>query len=418
MTTPFNPDRPDSGRSRAGVTATLLICLLVLLLGVGLTVLIFSTEPEPQRTAASIQTAMPVRVTRAKHGDFRPVIEVMGTVRAVRDITLRPRVGGEIVELADSFIPGGAAEKGEPLLRIDPRDYEIALQRAQSDLRRAVADLELEKGRQEVARKDYNLLEEPLTPENRALVLRKPQLSSARAEVESARAALERAKLDLERTRIEAPFDARVVSREVNVGSQVSSGDELARLVGTDTYWVQTTVPLDKLSRISVPDSPKAKGARVRIRDRTAWPEGAHRTGRLDSVVGTLEEDTRMARVLVSIEDPLARRTNGPQLMLGSYVRARIRGRTIRDVVRLNRNYVRKANTVWVMETGRLDVREVGIAFTDRKYAYIDSGLGGGDQVVVSHLATVKDGARLRLKDASASGGTRRQDNPAESRAE
>jgi len=388
----------------AGWKTTLLVCVFVLLIGAGLIWLIFSTEPEPERVASTRTTAMPVEVIRAEQGDFQPVIEVMGTVRAVRDISLSPRIEGDVVERSQSFTPGGVVREGEVLLRIDPRDYEIALERARSDLRQAKADLEIERGRQEVARQDYELLEESLSRKNRALVLRKPQLDSAKAAVKSARASVERAELDLERTRIRAPFDARVVSREVNVGSRVSPGNSLARLVGSDTYWVEATVPLEKLVWLDVPDTPREKGSRVRIRNQGAWPEGAHRTGRLDRVVGTLEEETRMARVLVSVEDPLAREKSGPSLMLGSYVRARIRGGEIRDVVRLDRDHLRKQSTVWVMDGGRLDVRSVEVALKDADHAYIESGLSGGERVVVSQLATVEEGKALRLKDESGSG--------------
>ena len=393
-----DPQEPGRGAGRA---ATVLACVLVLLAGAGLTWLIFSTEPESERVASTRTTAMPVEVVTAEQGDFRPVIEVMGTVRAARDITLRPRVEGEVVERSDSFTPGGFARKGDILLRLDPRDYEIALKQAKSDLRRANADLAIERGRQDVAQQDYELLEGSLSPENKDLVLRKPQLDTARAAVESASADVERAELDLKRTRIRAPFDARVISREVNVGSQVSPGDGLARLVGTDTYWVEATVPLEKLARLDVPETPEEKGSRVRIRNQGAWPEGAHRTGRLDRLVGTLEKDTRMARVLVSVRDPLARKESGPVLMLGSYVRARIRGGEIADVVRLSRDHVRKQDTVWVMDEGRLEVRSVDIAFRDGEHAYIESGLKGGERVVVSQLTAVEEGKALRLKDGS-----------------
>jgi RND family efflux transporter MFP subunit len=335
---------------------------------------------------------------------------VTGTVRAARDITLRPRIEGEIVERSRSFTPGAMVRKGEVLLRIDPRDYEIALKRAKSDMRRAIADLQIERGRQDVARKDYQLLEESLSGENKALVLREPQLDSAKAAVASARASVERAELDLERTRIRAPFDARVLSREVNLGSQVSPGDGMARLVGTDTFWVEATVPLDKLAWLEVPEILGGRGSRVRIRNQGAWPPGTHRTGRLDRLVGTLEEETRMARVLVSVKDPLARETSGPALILGSYVRARIHGAEIRDVVRLDRDLLRKQDTVWVMDQGRLDVRAVDIALKDADHAYIESGLSGGERVVVSQLATVEEGKALRLKKAQP-GRDERRDN-------
>ena len=82
----------------------------------------------------------------------------------------------------------------------------------QSELRQASADIELELGRQDLAKKDYKELEGTISSEYKTLVLREPQLNTARARVESAQAAVRRAELDLERTRIRAPFAAHIIT--------------------------------------------------------------------------------------------------------------------------------------------------------------------------------------------------------------
>jgi len=396
-----NHAKPSSGGRRIGWKLTLLICLLILLAAAGLITLIFSTEPTAVRTTATKETAMLVETIRAEHGTFRPQIVAMGTVEPAREIILMPRVSGEIVERAPAFTPGGFVEKGEKLLKIDPADYKNALRQRESDLRQAIADLHLEMGRQHVARQDYQLLEETLSKENEALVLRKPQLNAARARVESARAAVNQARLELERTTVKAPFDAHILSRNANIGSQVSPGDNLARLVGTDTYWVAATVPLAKLPWLTFPESPNAEGAEVQVRNRSAWPPDAHRSGRLYKLVGRLEDQTRMARVLVTVPDPLARKAEAaelPRLMIGAFVEARIKARAIPDGVRLNRDFLRKNDTVWVMRDDKLSIRNVEVVFQDADYAYIKSGLSGNEKVVTTNLTTVVDGAKLRQK--------------------
>lgn len=399
-------DRHKTKKSRpAGWKATLLVCLLILLAGAGLTLFIFSTEPTAQRVGASKETAMLVEVTTGERGTFRPVIKAMGTVVAARDIILSPRVGGRIVHRSPDFDPGGLVEKGEILLCIDPADYEHALRQRRSELSRAEADRDLEMGRQRVARRDFRLLEEDISPENEALVLREPQLQVVQARVESARTAVSRARLDLKRTEIAAPFAAQVLSRLVDLGSQVSPGDELGRLVGLDTYWVEVRVPLAKLSRLSFPDEAGGEGSEVMIRNRTAWPEGSRRTGRIYRLVGSLAEQTRMARVLVEVADPLAHRPESaglPALILDSFVEAAIRGKEIANVIRLDRDYVRKEDTVWLMEEGKLAIREVEIVFSDDRYAYISDGLSEGDRIVTTNLSTVAEGARLRLEESAA----------------
>lgn len=383
-----------------------LVSAAVVLAGASLTALIFLTEPKATRIAATRETAMLVEVTGAGRGDFRPVIIAMGTVEPYRDVILRPRVSGEVMERTPAFTPGGFVLEGDLLLRIDPADYRNVLQQRSSELRQAEADLRVEMGRRNIALKDYQLLDETLSPENEALVLREPQLNAARARVEAARAALEQAELDLRRTRVGAPFDAHVVRREVSVGSQVSAGDDLGRLVGLDTYWVEAALPLSSLRWISFPDSAGEEGSAVLIRNHSAWPEGVYREGRIYRLVGTLEDRTRMARVLISVRDPLALGEDLlglPPLIIGSYVETRIEGKVIEDVVRLDRDLVRKDDTVWVMEDGVLRIRDVEIVLRDAEYAYIGAGLGEGDRVVVTSLTTVVDGAPLRVGEGSSS---------------
>lgn len=401
----MQPDK-KSGQSPLSHRTTIFICAVLILAGVALLLLIFSTEPVPQRESAVRETAMLVETTEAEVGSFRPMIQATGVVRPAMEILLRPRIGGEVVELSDSMVPGGFVDEDGLLLRIDDADYRILLQQRESELQQALALLEIEHGRQNIAERDYRQLGKTLEDENRALVLREPQMRSAEAAVEAARATLERARLDLSRTRVTAPFDAQVLSREVNLGSQVSAGDALARLVGVDHYWVETSVPLDRLGRLSFPRDGDEQGSLVTLRHRTAWPEGQSRSGRLYSLVGELEGETRMARVLVTVEDPLAIRDESAglqALLVGSFVQCVLEGTQIEDVVRIGREHVRKDQTAWVMKEGRLEIRQLDIVFQDAEHAYVRNGLEDGDQVVTTSLSTVREGAALRLKPADGS---------------
>ena len=66
--------------------------------------------------------------------------------------------------------------------------------------------------------------------------------------------------------------------------------------------------------------------------------------------------------------------------------------------MKLNRDYLRKDETVWVMKDGKLQIAEVDIVFEDARFAYVRSGLSDGDQVVTTNLSTVVEGAPLRVE--------------------
>ncbi|GAA0192461.1 efflux RND transporter periplasmic adaptor subunit [Fulvivirga kasyanovii] len=386
---------------------TLIICLGILLAGAIVTAIIFFTEPEAVRSGATKETAMLVDVTEAEYGDFHPTIVTTGTVQPAKDIMLSPRVSGQVTMLSENFVPGGFVRKGELLLQIDPADYRNALQLRQSELSQALADLHIEMGRQDIARMDYELVGDSLPDENEALVLREPQLNAIKARVKAARAAVDQARLDLRRASIRAPFDAHILERNVNVGSQVAPGNNLGRLVGMNTYWVVVTVPVSQLRWLSFPESNLSKGSTVKVRDRSAWPEGEYRTGNLYKMVGALDDQTRLARVLVAVRDPLVHQadsSNQPRLMIGSFMETRITGNKIEDVIRLNRDYVRNNETVWVMEKGKLQIREVNILLNDARYAYITDGLTKNDRIVTTNLTTVANGSPLRINKSDSTG--------------
>lgn len=399
-----NTSQTNSYKKSPNRKKTLLISLAILIAGAVVTLFIFLTEPVAEPEAAVSETAMLVEITGVEQGNFRPSITATGQVIPEQEINLSPRVSGEIIEVAGNFTPGSFVRKGEKLLQIDPSDYRNTLRLRESELMQAKADLDMEMGRQYVAQKDYELFEEEIPEENQALILREPQLQSVKSRIEAASASVEQARLDLQRTSITAPFDAHILNRNANVGSQVAPGNNLGRLVGVDMYWVEVSVLPSRLQWLDFPDENNTRGSEVRIRNRTAWSENQYRQGYLYQLIGTLEEQTRLARVLVAVPDPLARNLEDePVLMIGSFVEVNIQAKEITDVIRLDRSLIRQDQTVWLMEDGRLNIQEVDILLQDENYAYISSGMTSEDQVVITNLATVVEGARLRVEE---------QDNP------
>ena len=391
---------------------TLVISIAILVAAAGITTLIFITEPKVKREGATRETAMLVEVDTIYRSTYHPVILTTGTVVAEQDIVLRSRVSGEVIRLSPLFVPGGFIEKGQVLLQIDPADYENDLARRKSELQQARAELDIEMGRQNVAREDYRLLEETLKEENRALVLREPQLKVAQSLVRAAEVNLTQAELNLQRTTIRAPFDAHIISRNANLGSLISAGGEVGRIVGYDRYWVIATVPLSKIGWLTFPDNGE-KGSPAKIRHRTAWEKDEYRLGRLFRLVSALEDNTRLARLIVEVEDPLNFLTGSdsrPKLMVGSFVEVEVQGREIKNVFRLKRDYVRGDNTVWVMQGDSLQIRDVEIAFSDAIYAYITDGLEDGNQIVKTNLSTVAEGVKLRTVADTADSFTYRGD--------
>lgn len=384
--------RPRGRRWRAVASAAVVIFLLA---SAGLTSYwIKQSEPTAEREAATRRSAALVETLSVEPGTYRPTLSVLGTVQPARDVVLSPQVGGRIVAVEPSFVPGGRVAAGEPLLRIDPADYQYTLVARESDAQQVQAELAIEEGRQQSARREFALLGEEIAAANRSLVLREPQIESLRARLRAAEAAVEQAQLDLTRTVVRAPFAAQILDRSVELGSEVSAGDALARLVGTNAYWVIATVPLDKIRWIELPTGDRP-GARATIRHPAAWRPGDQRAGRVERLIGEVDQETRLARVIVTVPRPLGD-DGEPALVLGSIVQVAIEARPLADVVRLARTYLRQDDTVWLMDDGTLRIQTVEVLFSDAGHAYIGDGLEAGDRVVITNLATVADGLAVR----------------------
>ena len=388
------------------------ICIGILVIGMAITAAIFLTEPEAQSEGATVQTAMLVDVVSVEQGTFEPVIVATGTVNPVEDVNLSPLVSGQIIRRDPAFTPGGFVKKNEVLLQIDPADYRNALAMRKSEFMQSQTTLDTEMGRQQIAEQDLQLItddslfgSDPLSEDERQLVLRKPQLNAVKAGIGGAKASMEQAQLNLNRTTIRAPFDAHILSQNVTEGSQVAEGDVLGRIVGTQHYWITATLPISKLQWLSFADDDSEKGSPVKITNPTAWGAEGFREGYLDKQIGALDNQTRLARILIKVPDPLANTDadkGKPKLMIGTFVEVNLQAEPVADVIRLKRDYVRSNNTVWVMKDDKLEIREVDILLTDDVYAYIRKGLEDGEKVIVTDLSTVSNGVGLRTEKEEA----------------
>ncbi|HEA29043.1 MAG TPA: efflux RND transporter periplasmic adaptor subunit [Leeuwenhoekiella sp.] len=380
----------------------IIICLSIIAVAAVAIFLIFSTEPDAQREGATKKSAMLVEVARVQQGNYRPLIQATGTVLAEEDVMLSPLVSGQVIRRSPEFVPGGFVKKGTMLLQIDPSDYRNTLALREGELMQTQTNLSMEMGRQQVAQQDLALIGgDTLTDGQQQLVLRKPQLQAVKATINSAKAAVKQARLNVERTTIRSPFDAHIISQMVSTGSQVAPGDNLGRLVGADYYWVEVSVPVSKLKWLSFPENDTEKGSVATITNTTAWAKGESREGFLSKQIGALDGQTRLARVLVKVADPLAKKeehAGRPKLMIGAFVEVGMQATELQEVIKINRDHIRTNNTVWVMNKGKLEIREVEVLLSDANNAYISSGLKDNEQVVTTNLSTVAEGLELRMR--------------------
>jgi RND family efflux transporter MFP subunit len=397
------PNKRTPGIMRRGIRALImyLMPLVVIAGGVMGALRLYETGPQAKRRQPRKDDTL-VEVAPLARTTARATVHVMGTVVASEEVVLQPRVSGEIVKLSPKFVPGGRFEAGEFILQIDPKDYELAVEQAQSQVAQAEYERKLEQGHQEIARHEWELLgaKDAASELDLELALRKPHLMKAEANVKAAEAALGDAQLDLDRTTIRAPFNAIVTTETVDVGAQVTPQTQLGMLVGTDEYWVRASIPVDQLHWIRFPDTHGKKGSPALVTQQLGSGIQGEWQGHVVRLLADLEPQGRMARVFVSVRNPLGSDAsrNGLPLLIGAYVNVVIQGQTIDNVFELPRTALRDGDRVWIMnDEKQLEIRDVDIAWSNRDTVLVHAGLETGERLVVSDLPAPVAGMGLTL---------------------
>ncbi|QDV05793.1 Multidrug resistance protein MdtA precursor [Planctomycetes bacterium Poly30] len=339
---------------------------------------------------------LPVEVARAQPITAAPTYEAYGVVRPLNELSVRPVVGGPVVEVHPNMIAGGRVKAGELLFRVDPRDYELSLATARAALLGSEANLAIEEGSAAVAKSEWELLEDAIetTDAGKSLALREPYLKRQRAEVESARANVGMAELNLERTSVRAPFDAVILTESLEVGSQVSPGTEVARIVATGSFLVEVNIPAERTGALDFSGTP----ATIRLSD----ADGSQpREGELLRLAGEVDTAGRMARAQIALIDPLS---GSDPMLLGSYVRVDVPLQGTPDALSIPRSALREGDVVWLARDGKeLAFQPVTVTHRRNEDVLISSGLKPGQEVITSPIAVPVPGTALRVLDGTAS---------------
>ncbi len=374
-----------------------LLPILIPVAAVLLTVALVAARPEPPRQEAAVTTPLvEVEPARAAAGDF--VVRAQGTVQPRTQTVLVAEVSGTVVEVAGQFNAGGFFRRGDVLLRIDPRDYEAALRRAEAAVANREALLAQERARAEQALRDWENLRRPGTPSD--LVLRKPYVAEAEANLRAARAELQQARINMERTVIRAPYDGLLRDKRVDLGQFVGTGTPLAEIYATDMAEIRLPLTEHDAMFVNLPQPGDGEGVPMTVTATVAgvsytWPA---RLVRSESVI---DERSRVLYAVARIDDPYRRRADSAHphvLSFGTFVEAQLPASIGHSVVAVPRLALRSSNQLMLVDAeDRLRLRDVHIVRSDAEFAYVDGGIAEGDRIIVSSLPAPVEGMAVRV---------------------
>jgi RND family efflux transporter MFP subunit len=368
-----------------------------------------SERPEPTKPLVEVLRVEPRTVALR--------VEAQGTVAPRTESDLVAEVAGRIVEVSPQLASGGFFEAGDVLVRIDARDYEVALDGARAALARAESGLDLTASTLERQR---SMRERGISSQAR-LDDAVHAHANAAASVREARVAVRRAELDLERTRVRAPFAGRVREKHVDLGQFVGRGSPVARIFSVDAAEVRLPLRDADLAHLALPAGfgdaagADAAGPVVHLSATVAGERRSWR-GRIVRSEGARDERTRMLHLVAAVRDPyvLDADPGRAPLPIGIFVEAEIEGRRVDDVFEIPRSALRREGRVFVVDAGGiLRLRPVEVLRADRERAWLRDGLSAGDRVVVSPVDLATAGMAVRVREAAAPEATADTDVPA-----
>ncbi|MCP4345422.1 MAG: efflux RND transporter periplasmic adaptor subunit [Desulfobacterales bacterium] len=351
---------------------------LIGLIGCTLTVLLIVLEEEEQIPIA-FDKPMSVKTITAEKSDYQIQVPASGFIKPREVIEIRPEVSGKVTFVAEKLYAGADVKKGDILFSLDDRNYRNARLEAVAIKNKAEQSLDIEMGKQLIARSGWELLGKSTLKKNRnqSLALREPQLKERKADVEIAAARLAQAELDFERTRIKAPCNGIIISENIAVGKLFDGEDPGVKIGCTDSY------------HISVFYSPEysitAGSQKVIINS------GRNRfEGKVKSVIPRINPETRQKQALVEF--------CGKDVIINSYVKILLPGTLYKNIVALPLETLRSDNTVWIInEKDKLEVRPVSVIARDRQHVVIDSGIKESERAIQTHIASPLSGMELSV---------------------
>ncbi len=379
------------------IMARIVIILIIIAGAVLISKHLIDTKPknpqQPRRERTIIVTTIPL-----EKSDKQIYINTTGIITPEQKLHIYPQVTGKITEISNSFEPGYFIKKGNQIVQIDSADYDIALVKAEASLTDAQYNYDVELGYQSVSKQEWNLFDkqDQLNDLEKKLMLRVPHLQKAEAQLMSANAELERAKLNVSRTKIYSPFNSVVLSRDVSIGSLVSSQSSIGTIVDSDHFRAEATLPVENLEWIKTVNNSKTPSkAWITLSGKST---GEHVwEGTVKDIMSQIESNGRRAKILIQVPDPFSKST---PLLLNSFVNIKLEGPILKDVFVVPAESIHRGNEIWLKnKENRLEVKQIKIIWRDSESAIISNGFEIGTELVISAISSPVPGMILSTKE-------------------
>jgi RND family efflux transporter MFP subunit len=407
---------------------------VVVLVAIMIAIVLVILRPKAERRVVE-DTGRLVEVFAARAEKVQMVIEAYGTVKPREELLLVAEVRGQIVATDSTFEEGNSVTRGTRLIQIDPRTYDLEVQRRKVQIKQTQAEIKrLEQevlnlqARIKIARSDVALAKneyfrlkklidrkviaqstldkseqqylaslERLQALENQLALTGPQKEQLLAQRDMSKVMLAEARLDLERSGIVAPFDGWVLEKSIEVGQHVTVGQRLGRIYSTGELDIEVRIPVKDFKWLPA----KLNGdARIEA-DIIFENQGVRMTwnGRVSRVKAQMDDKTRTLPVIIEVDvtSNSAEIRNTLRLRPGMFVTAKIKGKEVSQAFVLPRHVVYPGDIVYTVEDDRLKIKSVDILRTFKDAVIVTQGLSDGARIIKTPLSDATEGMLVRV---------------------
>ena len=315
-------------------------------------------------------------------------ISSQGTVRPRTQTVLSAEVSGSIVSISPKFAAGGVFQSGEVLMRIDPTNYTVGVNRAEA----LVAQRQIEfAGAKKLRSQGYRA---------------EAELASAAAALAAAQADLVGAQRNLERTYIRLPYEGMVLSKDADLGQFVNPGSKIGVTFATNYAEIRLPLTDQDLAFIEVPDTAEitqtggANGPQVTL---SAVQKGRHTEWDAQIVrsEGVVDERSRVTYSVARVVDPYQLHGDGIPLPIGTFVAAKISASNVFDIIRVPRSALRGSDQLLIVDDEyKIEIRSVEILRSDTQFAYLSGGAEAGERIAITAIEAPTNGMSVRTEES------------------
>jgi membrane fusion protein, multidrug efflux system len=353
-----------------------------------------SASQKDKHDAATAARAVPVAVFTAVRQDMPVYLTGLGSVTAFNTVSLKSRVDGQLVRV--NFREGQQVKKGDLLVLIDPRPFQVQLAQAQAQQYKDQASL---RDAQLNYQRFKDLLQESGAMSQQQVDTQKATADQLEGAVRADQAAIDNAKLQIEYCHITAPVSGRIGLRMIDVGNIVHASDQNAMLVITQLQPISVifTLPADSLPVVLR----RMKQGTLKVDAFSRDNQTQLAAGVLLTVDNQIDPTTGTARLKATFDN------KDGALFPNQFVNVRLaldvqKNITVVPSVAVQRGP--QGTFVYVVKPDKtVDARPVTVALTQSNQSAIASGLEPGDVVVTDGQDKLQKGAKVEPRGRSPS---------------